>query len=173
MTKEKSAARTKESAAATSPNSKGLYPAEKGFQPTKATPIGGVVFGRGDITYNEGRQVITLTIRNTGDRPIQVGSHFHLFEVNRYLEFDRRAAFGYHLNIPATTAIRFEPGDERSIEAVAFAGKRRIIGFNGLTEGYAGTEDNPTYLPTEHRAIHRMHKAGFRCSCKKCNTKKE
>lgn len=166
-TEKKSTSRT-----ATAQNT-GLYPAEKGFQPTQPTPTGGVVLGEGDITYNEGRQTITLTIRNTGDRPIQVGSHFHLFEVNRYLEFDREAAFGYHLNIPATTAIRFEPGDEKSVEAVAYAGKRRIVGFNGLTEGYSGGEDNPTYLPTQHRAIHRMHKAGFRCSCKKCNTKKE
>jgi urease subunit beta len=91
-----------------------------------------------------------------------VGSHFHFFEVNRYLDFDRSKAFGCHLNIPATTAIRFEPGDSREVELVCYAGKRRIIGFNSLVEGYTGDEDSPTYTPAYSRAMHDMCHAGFK-----------
>ena len=78
-------------------------------------PVGGCIFAADPITFNESRPSITLKVRNTGDRPIQVGSHFHFFEVNRALEFDRAAAYGMRLNIPSTTAIRFEPGDEKTV----------------------------------------------------------
>ncbi|MDO5487779.1 MAG: urease subunit beta [Rikenellaceae bacterium] len=139
-----------------------LYPNQKGFTPEKQPKIGGTVLGKDSIEYNVGRESITLTIRNTGDRPIQVGSHYHLFEVNRFLDFDREAAFGMHLNIPSTTAIRFEPGDSKQVEAVAYGGKRRVIGFNSLVEGYAGEEDAPTYYPTRERAIRRMQRLGFK-----------
>ena len=139
-----------------------LYPNQKGFTPEKQPKVGGTVLGKDSIEYNVGRESITLTIRNTGDRPIQVGSHYHLFEVNRFLDFDREAAFGMHLNIPSTTAIRFEPGDSKQVEAVAYGGKRRIIGFNSLVEGYAGEEDAPTYYPTRERAIRRMQRLGFK-----------
>ncbi len=142
-----------------------LYGTDAGFAPEQSTPIGGVVLRSEDIEYNAGRPTTKLTVRNTGDRPIQVGSHFHFFEVNRYLEFDRDAAFGTHLNIPATTAIRFEPGDEREIEVVPFAGKQRIVGFNSLVMGYAGIEDDPVYYPSRIAAIARMHKRGFACCC--------
>lgn len=142
-----------------------LYPSHRGFTPKKVPAVGGVILSQQDIEYNVGRRTATVTIRNTGDRPIQVGSHFHLFEVNRYLEFDRAAAFGMHLNIPATTAIRFEPGDSREVEIVEYGGKRRIIGFNNLTDGYTGGEDAPTYLPAYERALRRVHKAGFKCLC--------
>lgn len=144
-----------------------LYGAGAGFVPEQPVPIGGVVLRSDEIEYNEGRPVTTLKVRNTGDRPIQVGSHFHFFEVNRYLEFDRDAAFGTHLNIPATTAIRFEPGNEREVEVVPFAGKRRVIGFNSLVMGYAGTEDDPVYYPARTAAIARMHAEGFACCCTK------
>lgn len=144
-----------------------LYGAGAGFVPEQPVPIGGVVLRSDEIEYNVGRPVTTLTVRNTGDRPIQVGSHFHFFEVNRYLEFDREAAFGTHLNIPATTAIRFEPGDEREVEVVPFAGKQRIIGFNSLVMGYAGVEDDPVYYPARAAAFARMHAEGFACSCSK------
>lgn len=144
-----------------------LYGAGAGFVPEQPVPIGGVVLRSDEIEYNVGRPVTTLTVRNTGDRPIQVGSHFHFFEVNRYLEFDREAAFGTHLNIPATTAIRFEPGDERKVEVVPFAGKRRVIGFNSLVMGYAGTEDDPVYYPARAAAFARMHAEGFACCCTK------
>ena len=128
------------------------------------TPVGGVVLADTPIEYNKGRATVRITVHNTGDRPIQVGSHFHFFEVNRYLEFDRTLAFGCHLNIPATTAIRFEPGDSKEVEVVTYGGKRRIIGFNALVNGYTGCEDAPTYFPTRNRAIRKMKKRGFKCS---------
>ena len=142
----------------------GLYPNRPGFAPAKPVAVGGIILAGDPIEYNVGRPTVTLTVRNTGDRPIQVGSHFHLFEVNRYLEFDRDAAFGYHLNIPATTAVRFEPGDEKQIEAVPFAGKRRVIGFNGLVMGYTGDEDAPGYFPARLKALRIVREAGFKVS---------
>ncbi len=142
---------------------------EKDYKTTKCAPavvVGGVVFADGDIEYNANKKVRKLTIRNTGDRPVQVGSHFHLFEVNRFLEFDRGEAFGYHLNIPATTAIRFEPGEEKSVEIVPFGGKCRIIGFGGLVEGFAGGESAPTYYPTYAKALKRAKKRGYKTTKK-------
>ena len=147
-----------------------LYGGDKGYTPKASVAVGGVVLRSEQIEYNIGRPTTKLRVRNRGDRPIQVGSHFHFFEVNRYLEFDRAKAFGTHLNIPATTAIRFEPGDSREVELVPFAGKQRLIGFNSLTMGYAGTEDEPTYYPTRTAAFERMHREGFACCCnEKCN----
>ena len=140
----------------------GLYPNKPGFAPAQPVAVGGVILKSDPIEYNTGRKTAKLVVRNTGDRPIQVGSHFHFFEVNRYLEFDRDAAFGYHLNIPATTAIRFEPGDQKRVELVTFAGKRRVIGFNGLTTGYTGIEDRPVYYPAHMRALRSMRDAGFK-----------
>lgn len=87
------------------------------------------------ISYNQGRRTITLTVQNTGDRAAQVGSHFHFFEVNRALDFDRPQAMGMRLNIPAGTSIRFEPGQESEVELVEIAGTKRAVGFNGLTMG--------------------------------------
>lgn len=144
--------------------SAGLYPNQPGFRPAEAVPVGGEVLLGDPIVYNEGRKTVKLTVRNTGDRPIQVGSHFHFFEVNRYLDFDRDAAFGCHLNIPATTAIRFEPGDQKEVELVAYAGKQRIIGFNGLVMGYAGEEEGPAYYPARTRALLKMRRSGFKHS---------
>jgi urease subunit beta/urease subunit gamma/beta len=89
----------------------------------------------GPITANSGRCTIRVLVKNTGDRPIQVGSHYHFFETNRFLEFDRVAAYGLRLNIPAGTAVRFEPGDEKEVELTEFAGSRAIHGFNSLVEG--------------------------------------
>jgi urease subunit beta len=89
----------------------------------------------GEIELNADRPTLTLTVANTGDRPIQVGSHFHFYEVNLALQFDRPAARGMRLDIPAGTAIRFEPGDERSVTLVALAGSRQVFGFNGLVNG--------------------------------------
>lgn len=90
----------------------------------------------GDIELNSGRVVTTLLVANSGDRPIQVGSHFHFFEVNTALLFDRAAARGMRLDIPAGTAVRFEPGDERSVDLIPLAGSRQVYGFNGLIDGY-------------------------------------
>ncbi|GMK41570.1 hypothetical protein PCCS19_46270 [Paenibacillus sp. CCS19] len=91
----------------------------------------------GRIELNAGRQTAELLVVNTGDRPVQVGSHFHFFEVNRALRFDRRAAFGMRLNIPAGTAVRFEPGEEKPIQLVELGGAKRSFGLNGLTLGEA------------------------------------
>lgn len=87
------------------------------------------------VICNEGRRTIKVTVKNTGDRPIQVGSHTHFFEVNRALEFPREKAFGYRLNIPAGTAVRFEPGDTREVELVEFGGRKVFYGCGGLTMG--------------------------------------
>ena len=89
----------------------------------------------GTITINEDRPTVDLDVLNTGDRPIQVGSHFHFAEVNSALSFDRQAARGFRLNIPAGTAVRFEPGDSRPVHLVALAGARRVFGLAGKTNG--------------------------------------
>lgn len=91
--------------------------------------------GAGDLEANAGLATVKAVVSNTGDRPIQVGSHFHFFEVNSALQFDRATALGYRLNIPAGTAVRFEPGDTREVELVAFAGERAVHGLNNLTNG--------------------------------------
>ncbi|MEZ4529810.1 MAG: urease subunit beta [Thermomicrobiales bacterium] len=96
---------------------------------------GQIFFADGDIEINAGRRTVRLTVKNTGDRAAQIGSHFHFFEVNRALEFDRPQAMGMHLNIPAGTSVRFEPGQERVVELVEYSGMKRAIGFNGLTMG--------------------------------------
>jgi len=93
--------------------------------------------GDGDIEANAGRQTVQLTVANTADRPIQVGSHFHFFEANRGLRFDREKAFGMRLNVPAGTAVRFEPGDEKVVTLVELAGAREVYGLNALTDGSA------------------------------------
>ena len=87
------------------------------------------------IVLNEGRPSFALTVANTGDRPVQVGSHFHFFEVNKCLEFDRRKSFGKRLDIPSGTAVRFEPGEEKEIVLTEFGGNREVYGLNGLTSG--------------------------------------
>lgn len=89
----------------------------------------------GEIELNAGRETITIQVSNTGDRPIQVGSHFHFFEVNAALEFDRDRARGMRLDIPAGTAVRFEPGDDREVTLVPFVGSREVYGFNAKIEG--------------------------------------
>jgi urease subunit beta len=89
----------------------------------------------GEIELNAGRETLRVTVANTGDRPVQVGSHFHFYEVNSALHFDREATKGMRLNIPSGTAIRFEPGDEKEVELVAIAGSREIYGFNAWVNG--------------------------------------
>ncbi|HEY3539288.1 MAG: urease subunit beta [Trinickia sp.] len=89
----------------------------------------------GDIELNAGRETLTLTVANTGDRPVQIGSHFHFYEVNAALSFERERARGFRLNIAAGTAVRFEPGQERTVELVALAGDRTVYGFNGKVMG--------------------------------------
>lgn len=106
---------------------------------------GEYVLADGDVVANAGRDTVELAVENTGDRPIQVGSHFHFFEVNRALRFDRAKAFGMRLNVPAGTAVRFEPGDAKRVMLVALGGRRRVFGLNGLTDGGA-----------REQALHRL-----------------
>jgi len=89
----------------------------------------------GDIICNAGRVVRKITVVNKGDRPVQIGSHFHFFEVNKEMDFHRQEAFGMRLNIPSGTAVRFEPGEEKEVELVALGGLRRAVGFNNLVNG--------------------------------------
>lgn len=124
------------------------------------TPVGGYVLADEPIEINVGRPRTTLTVRNTGDRPIQVGSHFHFFEVNRALEFDRAAALGQRLDIPAGAGIRFEPGDEQQVTLVPIGGTRYVLGFNDLVDGPVGSPGDPT----GQASIRRAAELGFRAS---------
>ena len=101
---------------------------------------GEYILAKGDIDCNVGRNTLKITVVNTGDRPVQVGSHFHFFEVNKQMEFNRSKAFGMRLNIAAGTAVRFEPGEEKEVELVAFGGTKTIQGFNNLVNGSVGSE---------------------------------
>jgi urease beta subunit len=96
---------------------------------------GAILFGEGDIELNAGRAITQLVVTNTGDRAVQVGSHYHFFESNPALHFDREAAFGRRLNIPSGTAVRFEAGQTHTVSLVPYAGSGRIAGFRGLTNG--------------------------------------
>lgn len=107
------------------------------------------------IEINAGRRTLRLVVRNTGDRPIQVGSHYHFFEINRALDFDRAATLGMRLDVPSGQSIRFEPGDEREVALVEFGGSRRVVGFSGLLDGAAS---NPR---SRARALERARDRGF------------
>jgi urease subunit beta/urease subunit gamma/beta len=107
------------------------------------------------IEINAGRRTLRLMVRNTGDRPIQVGSHYHFFEINRALDFDRAATLGMRLDVPSGQSIRFEPGDEREVGLVEFGGSRRVVGFSGLLDGAAS---NPR---SRARALERARDRGF------------
>jgi urease subunit gamma/beta len=130
------------------------------IRPGKTAPPevkpGELVVGEGDIELNAGRRRATLVALNTGDRPIQIGSHYHFFEANRALEFDRAPAFGMHLDIPAGTAVRFEPGEAKQVALVAFGGTGEVFGLNGLANG-------STTLPLcREAALRRARERGFR-----------
>jgi urease beta subunit len=101
---------------------------------------GEVSYREGTITGNVGRRTVTIVVENTSDRDIQVTSHYHFFEVNKRLRFDRAQAFGMHLDIPPGTTVRFEPGERREVRLVEFAGGKRLIGFAGLTNAQANDE---------------------------------
>ncbi|MFF3209431.1 urease subunit beta [Streptomyces sp. NPDC002886] len=118
---------------------------------------GGVsyLYGEGSVEINAGRRKAKVTVSNTGDRAVQVGSHYHFFEVNRALDFDRNAAYGMHLDLPAGTGVRFEPGDTREVELTAYSGHGRLIGFSSLTNGGLGSTD------TRVRAMNRAVELGF------------
>ncbi len=109
----------------------------------------------GSVKLNAGHPALVLAVTNTGDRPVQVGSHFHFFEANRALEFERGQAYGRRLNIPAGTSVRFEPGDRREVELVRIGGRRIVSGLNGLTEGAL---DDPE---VREAALRRAREQGF------------
>ncbi|SDC14401.1 urease subunit alpha/urease subunit beta [Sanguibacter gelidistatuariae] len=109
-----------------------------------------------DIEINAGRASVTLRVSNTGDRAVQVGSHFHFFEVNRALLFEREKAYGMHLDLPAGTAVRIEPGDTREVTLVAYSGGRHVVGFNGLVDG--GLDAPQTKID----ALARLESHGFK-----------
>jgi urease beta subunit len=115
---------------------------------------GEVSYRDGTITGNAGRRTVTITVENLSDRDIQVTSHYHFFEVNKRLRFDRAQAFGMHLDIPPGTTTRFEPGEQREVRLVEFGGGKRLIGFAGLTTGQANVE-------TRAVAVQRARVQGF------------
>lgn len=96
---------------------------------------GEYVFDGPDIELNEGRPVVTLSVNNTGDRPVQIGAHYHFFEVNKALVFDREKAYGMRLDLPSGTSARFEPGDVKTVNLIPYSGHRVVYGFNGLVSG--------------------------------------
>ncbi len=116
--------------------------------------IGEVIPKDRDITMNEGKKTVTIKVKHTGDRPVQVGSHFHFFEVNRQLSFDRAAAYGYHLDIPSGTSVRFEPGEEKEVQLTEMGGVKRVFGLNDLTCAQA-TE------ATKASSVHKAELKGF------------
>ncbi len=124
--------------------------------PAPGPRAGEVLTGDGEIELNAGRPTAGVSVTNTGDRPVQVGSHFHFFEVNRALEFDREAAFGMRLDIPSGTAVRFEPGQRKEVALVQIGGRGRVTGFNNLTEGMI---DSPE---VRDQATARARERGFR-----------
>ena len=99
---------------------------------------GEVICQEGSLILNKGRETLSLTVSNTGDRPVQVGSHYHFYETNTALDFDREAAKGFRLDIPAGTAVRFEPGQARAVDLVKYAGSQTVYGFNGRVNGALG-----------------------------------
>lgn len=120
-----------------------------------SNPNGHYIIADEPVEINAGRPTCALSVWNTGDRAIQVGSHFHFFEVNRALRFDREGAFGMRLNVPAGTAVRFEPGDRKDVTLVAIGGSRRVRGLNGLTDD---SLDSPV---ARAQAVEAVAKRGF------------
>ena len=124
--------------------------------PAGAVTPGEVIAAEGEIEINAGRGKAKIRVLNTGDRPIQVGSHYHFFETNRALEFDRAASFGMHLDIPAGTAVRFEPGESKEVALTGFGGSGELSGLNGLSEGSIRSERR------RDAALRRARERGFR-----------
>jgi urease subunit gamma/beta len=128
---------------------------DEAFGVGEAARIGAIDFGEGPIEINAGRETKQIEIVNTGDRPIQVGAHYHLFEVNRALAFDRAAAFGFRLDIPSGTAVRLEPGQSRQVQITRFAGTEVSRGMNDLTNGSMRSE------LTKAKAIEKARRQGY------------
>lgn len=129
---------------------------EEAFEVGEPERIGAIDFAESAIELNVGRETKQIELVNTGDRPIQVGAHYHLFEVNRAMAFDRAAAFGFHLDIPSGTAVRFEPGQSRMVQVTRFGGAEVSMGMNDLTNGSMRSE------LTKAEAIQRARQQGYR-----------
>lgn len=126
------------------------------MEAAKAMIPGEYILSSEPVICNQNRKTAKITVRNTGDRPCQVGSHTHFFEVNRALDFPREKAFGYRLNVPAGTSVRFEPGDSKEVEICELVGKRVCFGFNGLTMGSMNTRT------VKNSAIEKAKRLGFK-----------
>lgn len=110
--------------------------------------IGEIIPANRDITLNEGKKTVTILVANKGDRPVQVGSHYHFFEVNKCLSFDREKAYGYHLDIASGTSVRFEPGEEKEVQLTEMGGRKRVFGLNDLTRAQVGEDTKATSMET-------------------------
>ena len=110
--------------------------------------IGEIIPAERDITLNEGKKTVTILVANKGDRPVQVGSHYHFFEVNKCLSFDREKAYGYHLDIASGTSVRFEPGEEKEVQLTEMGGRKRVFGLNDLTRAQTGEDTKATSMET-------------------------
>lgn len=141
---------------ATFPDGTKLVTVHSPIPPSGAPEPGGYIFDEGEIIINEGKETIELEVTNTADRPVQVGSHFHFFEVNRGLSFDRAAAFGMRPDIPSGTAVRFEPGESKTVRLVKIGGKRLGFGLNSLVNGSMDDEE------VKARAIEKARKLGYK-----------
>jgi len=115
---------------------------------------GEIISGNTEIILNEGRKTLDISVSNKGDRPVQVGSHFHFFETNKLLSFDRAAAYGMRLDIPSGTSVRFEPGETKTVKLVDIGGRHRVFGLNGLTSGQASPA-------TQTMSVHKAALKGF------------
>jgi len=133
-----------------------IRPGDKEIAPEEMITPGEIITPLEDIEVSAGRSKVTLSVTNTGDRPVQIGSHFHFFEVNRFLEFDREEAFGKRLDIPAGTATRFEPRDTKEVTLVDFGGTGKIYGLNQLTNGSRHSDS------VKQAALDRAHTQGFK-----------
>jgi urease subunit gamma/beta len=133
-------------------------PIRPGLRPRAKDAVvpGEIITDDGDIELNAGRRKITLTVINTGDRPVQIGSHYHFFETNKALDFDRGQSFGMHLDIPAGTAVRFAPGEAKEVVLTEFGGTGELLGLNALTDGNWRSEANKT------AALQRARERGFK-----------
>ena len=112
--------------------------------------IGEIIPADREITLNEGKKTTKILVANKGDRPVQVDSHFHFFEVNKCLSFDREAAYGYHLDIPSGTSVRFEPGEEKEVQLTEMGGRKRVFGLNDLTRARAAEDTRKAAWERQH-----------------------
>jgi urease subunit gamma/beta len=131
-------------------------PIRPGTQLAEGVRPGELDCDEGEIEINAGRRRVTIKVTNTGDRPVQIGSHYHFFETNKALSFDRAAAYGLRLDIPAGTAVRFEPGEAKEVTLTQFGGTQELFGLNNLTNGSANSEEN------KQQALRRARERGFK-----------